>query len=59
MLIIVFIIIDMTVKQTADHPEWLVKSIIVVVLSICCTAILAVGYAIDRWSQKNAVVVRK
>ena len=48
---IVFIVIDMTDKQTANHPEWLVKSITVTALGLCCAAILAVGYAIGRWSQ--------
>ncbi|MBQ9650018.1 MAG: DUF3667 domain-containing protein [Prevotella sp.] len=52
-LMIVILIVDMTEKQTAEHPAWLVKSITVAVLSLCCAAILAVGYAIGRWSQKR------
>lgn len=55
-LIIVFTVIDITDEQTAKHPEWLVKSIAVTVLGICCSAILAVGYAIGRWSQNKQKV---
>ena len=46
----------MTEKQTGGHPAWLVKSIAVAVFGLCCTAILAVGYAIGRWSQKKRKV---
>ena len=52
-LMIVFIIVDMTEKQTAEHPAWLVKSIAVAVFALCCAAILTVGYAIGKWSQKR------
>ena len=52
-LMIVYVIVDMTEKQTGGHPAWLVKSIAVAVFGICCTAILAVGYAIGRWSQRR------
>ena len=53
MLMIVFIVTDMNKIQTANYPEWFVKSIIEAVLGICCAAMLSVGYAIDRWSQNK------
>lgn len=50
-MMIVFTIVD--VPETPEHPAWFVKSIVVAVSCICCAALLAVGYAIGRWSQKR------
>ena len=52
-LMIVYIILDMTEGQTMGYQAWFYKSIVVTVLGLCCAVILAVGYAIGRWIQNK------
>lgn len=52
-VMIVYIITRMTEEQTMGYSAWFFKSILVAVFGLCCAAILAVGYAIGRWSQNK------
>lgn len=52
-LIIMLLVTDLTEKQTAKNSEWLIKSIAVVLFSLGCAVILAIGYAIGRWRKKR------